>query len=155
MANCDTETQIEMRDGTVEHFPERVEAGDGGNDGQLAHGDAVRVGMVVRAQRERDGDAGVGDAPETRVRVAGRGRRHEAGDEGVVDEAVEVELELKVLVDDGQAQGQQVVLVGDVGATGLVLGADILFLKHACRILGQSSNRRMINWNRRTERLNW
>ena len=55
------------------------------------------------------------------MRVAGRGRRDEGGDEGEVDGAVEVQLQLEVLVDDGDALRQQVERVGHVGAGRLVL----------------------------------
>ena len=34
--------------------PEGVEAGDGAEEGELSHGDAVRVGVVICAQRQRD-----------------------------------------------------------------------------------------------------
>ena len=42
------------------------------------------------------------------------GRHHEADDEGVVDDAVEVQLELEAVVDDGQVEGEEVVLVGHI-----------------------------------------
>ena len=77
--------------------------------------------IATLAQRERDGDAGVGDPAQARVRVAGRGRHDEGDDEGVVDGAVEVQLQLEVVVDDGDALRQQVERVGDVGTAGRVL----------------------------------
>ena len=54
--------------------------------------------------------------------MASSGRHHEEHNESIVDNAVEVELELETVVDDGHVQGQQVVLVGDVGPRVLVLG---------------------------------
>ena len=46
--------------------------------------------------------------------MAHRGRHHEADDEGVVDDAVEVQLELEAVVDDGQVDGEEIVLVGHI-----------------------------------------
>ena len=46
--------------------------------------------------------------------MAHRGRHHEANDKGVVDDAVEVQLELEAVVDDGQVEGEEIVLVGHI-----------------------------------------
>ena len=46
--------------------------------------------------------------------MAQRGRHHEADDEDVVDDAVEVQLELKAVVDDGEIYGEEIVLVGHI-----------------------------------------
>ena len=65
------------------------------------------------AQRKWNADAHMSDASETRTCVTGRGHYHQAHDEGVIDEAVKVELELEAVIDNGQVEGQEVVLVGD------------------------------------------
>ena len=46
--------------------------------------------------------------------MAHRGRQDEEDDEGVVDDAVEVQLELEAVVDDGQVEGEEIVLVGHI-----------------------------------------
>ena len=46
--------------------------------------------------------------------MAHRGRQDEEDDEGVVDDAVEVQLELEAVIDNGQVDGEEIVLVGHI-----------------------------------------